>query len=331
MSENPRPEDSGSPVVVEEAPSHLDGGTQVEVHPPRRRGWLYGVRRSRPLRQLRRNRAAMASLIFLVLLTLASLLAPLLATHDPNSQALTDHLQGPSAEHWLGTDAFGRDVYSRLLFAGRVSLLAVVQALVLSTVLGIPLGLLAGFLRGPVDAVLSRLFDALLSLPPLILAIAIVGILGPSLTNAMIAIGIVLAPALFRLARGAAQSVSSETYVEACRAIGCSQWRLIWRHVLPNASSPLLVQLTFNAGIIVIAEASLSFLGLGTQIPQASWGSMLRGAFDDIYQSPMYLFPPSVMIVLTILSFATFGDGLRDALEGRGVQRVSKKPRRSAV
>ena len=326
MSETPRPEDSEAPVVVEEAPTQLADSTQVEVHQPRQRGWLHGIRRSRPLRQLRRNRAAMASLIFLLLLTLASVFAPLLATHDPNAQSLIDQLQGPSSEHWLGTDTFGRDVFSRLLYSGRVTLLAVVQALTLAAVLGIPLGLLAGFIKGPVDAVLSRLFDALLSLPPLILAIAIVGILGPSLTNAMIAIGIVLAPPLFRLARGAAQSVSTETDVEACRAIGCSQWRLIWRHVLPNASSPLLVQLTFSAGIIVIAEASLSFLGLGTQIPQSSWGTMLRDAFDSIYDSPWFMIAPTVMVVLTILSFATFGDGLRDALEGRGVQRVSKKP-----
>lgn len=281
------------------------------------------------MRQLRRNRSAMASLSFLVLIVLAAVLAPMLSPADPAAQDLLNQLQGPSGEHLLGTDNFGRDVLSRLLYGARVTLWAVVQALLISLVLGVPLGLLSGFAGGPIDAVLSRISDALLSLPPLILALAIVGILGPGLTNVMIAIGIVLAPPLFRLARGAAQSVTSETYIEACRAIGCTPWRLLWRHVLPNASSPLLVQLTFSAGVIVIAEASLSFLGLGVQPPDASWGTMLRDAFDAIYESPWFMAPPAIMIVLTILSFAVLGDGLRDALEGRGAH--SHRERRGTL
>ena len=285
---------------------------------PKRIGRIARLRRSRPIRQLRANRAATLSLMFLTLLTLVAVLAPVLATHDPAAQSLMDQLQGPSAAHWLGTDMFGRDVFSRLLYSARVTLMAIVQALVLASVIGIPLGLIAGYTGGFIDAVLSRISDALLALPPLILAIAIVGILGPGLTNAMIAIGIVLAPPQFRLARAAAQSVATETYIEAVRAMGCSPWRILWRHVLPNASSPLLVQITFSAGVVVIAEASLSFLGLGVQSPQSSWGSMLRDAFDNIYQSPWFMVAPAVMVVLTILSFSTFGDGLRDALEGRG-------------
>ncbi len=138
----------------------------------------------------------------------------------------------------------------------------------------------------------------------------------------MLAIGIVTAPSLFRLARGAAESVSTETYIEACRAIGCSQWRLLWRHVLPNAASPLLVQLSFAGGLAIVAEASLSFLGLGVQAPQTSWGSMVRDAFDNVYVAPINIIPPALMIVLTVLAFSTFGDGLRDALEG--TTKVSK-------
>lgn len=299
-----------------------NGTAESRVVP--RRSLLSSLKRSRPLRQLRGNRAAMVSGIFLLLLIIVAALAPLLTTHDPAAQALSDQLQGPSSEHWLGTDMYGRDVYTRLLFSARVTLIAILQALVLASLLGIPLGLLAGYVGGWADALLSRVSDALLSLPPLILAIAIVGILGPGLTNAMIAIGIVLAPPQFRLARGAAQSVSTETYIEAARAMGCSPWRIMWRHVLPNASSPLLVQVTFAAGIIVIAEASLSFLGLGVQSPQSSWGTMLRDAFDNIYDSPWFMAAPAIMIVLTILSFSTFGDGLRDALEGRGVIRIRK-------
>jgi len=283
------------------------------TRPHRRRGG------GRALRQLRRNRAAMAALTFLGLVLVAAVLAPLLAPADPAAQDLLDRLQGPSAQHLLGTDTFGRDVLSRLLYGAQVTLLAVLQALLIAAVAGIPLGLLAGFVAGPVDAVLGRVSDALLSLPPLVLALAIVGVIGPGLTNVMVAIGIVLAPPLFRLARGAAQAVTGETYIEACRAAGLSPARILGRHVLPNAGSPLLVQLTFSAGVVIVAEASLSFLGLGVQSPGSSWGTMLRDAFDAIYDSPYFMVAPALAIVLTILSFAVLGDGLRDALEGRGI------------
>lgn len=283
--------------------------------------------RSRALQQLLGNRAAVAAALFLLLLVLVALCAPLLPLHDPNRQDLVSKLQGPSAEHLLGTDAYGRDVLARLVFSARITLQAIAQALILASGLGIPLGLLAGYAGGAVDAILSRVSDAILALPTLILAMAIVGILGPGLTNAMIALGLVLAPPQFRLARGAAQSVSSELYIEACRALGCSSWRILWRHVLPNASSPLLVQVTFAAGVTVIAEASLSFLGLGVQEPQSSWGTMLREAFAEIYSSPWLLAPPAVLVGLTILSFSTLGDGLRDALEGRGASASERRLR----
>lgn len=302
------------------------GGTESSRR-RRRTRWA----RSRALRHLTANRAAMAAAIFLVLLVISAVCAPWITMHDPNSQDLAAQLQRPSGEHWLGTDIYGRDVFARLVYSARITLVAIGQALVLATGLGMPLGLLAGYAGKYVDAVLSRISDAIMSLPPLILAIAIVGILGPGLTNSMIAIGIVLAPPQFRLARGAAQSVSSETYIEACRALGCSPWRILWRHVLPNASSPLLVQITFAAGVVVIAEASLSFLGLGVQSPQSSWGTMLRDAFDHIYDSPWFVVAPALMIGLTILSFSTFGDGLRDALEGRGGSRARRSRRRGRV
>ncbi|MET0448087.1 MAG: ABC transporter permease, partial [Aeromicrobium sp.] len=194
----------------------------------------------------------------------------------------------------------------------------IIQALAIAVVVGIPLGVLAGSIGGTIDAVLSRIADALLSMPPLILALAIVGILGPGLTNAMIAVGVILTPSMFRVSRSAATSVSSELYIEGCRAAGCNRRRLLGRHVLPNASSPMLVQVTFAAGIVIIAEASLSFLGLGVQPPDSSWGTMLNDAFRNINQSPWFMFAPAMMIALTILAFSTLGDGLRDALEGRG-------------
>jgi peptide/nickel transport system permease protein len=227
-------------------------------------------------------------------------------------------LQGPSAAHWFGTDAFGRDVYSRLVAATGVVVRAIVEATVLGVVAGIPLGLLAGMVGGPMDMVLSRIADALLSLPPLILALAVVGVLGPGLTNAMIAVGLLLAPRLFRVSRSEAQAVAGESYVEACRSIGCSTPRLLLRHVLPNASSTLMVQVTFGASVVILVEASLSFLGLGVEAPQASWGSMLQDAFANVSTSTSFLIAPTVPIVLTVLALSTFGDALRDALGGGG-------------
>lgn len=264
---------------------------------------------------------AMVALGFLVVVMLLAAFGGLLAPYDPNAQDLSNSFAPADGAHLLGTDLYGRDNLSRLLDAASVTFAAIVQAVGVAALLGIPFGLLAGLLGGGVGAVLSRMSDALQALPPLILAIAIVGILGPGLTNAMLAIGIVLAPSLFRLARGAAESVATETYIEACRALGCSQWRLLWRHVLPNAASPILVQLTFSAGVAIVAEASLSFLGLGVQAPQTSWGSMLRDAFNSVYTDPTALIAPAVMIVGTVLALSTFGDGLRDALEGTGTTR----------
>jgi peptide/nickel transport system permease protein len=285
-----------------------------EVARPRRRR-RFG--RSRPMRELRRNRGVLVAVGFLLFLLVVAVLAPVLAPYDPDAQELRARLQGPSGEHLLGTDGFGRDVLSRLIYSSRVTLLAVVQALAVAIALGVPIGLLCGFVSW-LDRIVARIADALLSVPPIVLALAVVGVLGPGLTNAMIALGIVMAPSLFRLARSSAASASHELYIEACRSVGCSRWRLIWRHVLPNASSPLLVQTTFFAGVVILAEASLSFLGLGVQPPDSSWGSMLRDAFDNIFDGAWSLIPPAIMIMLTILAFARLGDGLRDALEGRG-------------
>jgi peptide/nickel transport system permease protein len=272
------------------------------------------IGQNRVLQRLRRNRLAVATAGFVALLVGVALLSPVLMPHDPAGQDLVHSLEGPSGDHWLGTDSLGRDNLSRLIEGTRVTLWACVQALTLAIGLGIPAGLLAGFVGRQVDAALNWVADILLSLPPLILALAIVGILGPGLTNAMIAVGITFAPRFFRVARAAAYSVRHETYVEAARALGCSTPRILVRHVLPNSSGPLLVQVTFALGLVVTAEASLSFLGLGAKQPTATWGSMIRDAFDNIYSSTFPLYAPSLMIVLTILASSILGDALRDAL-----------------
>lgn len=271
-------------------------------------------RSNRTIRHLVHNKPAMVALAFIVLLVVMAVGAPWLMPAEPGHQDLLDRFESPSSEHWLGTDSLGRDNLSRLIEGTRQTVIAVVQAVGLAVVLGIPTGLAAGFVGGLINTAFTWVTDILLSLPPLILALAILGILGPGLTNAMIAVGIVFSPRFYRVARAAALSVRNETYIEAQRSLGSSTSRILFRHVLPNSSGPLLVQVTFALGLVVIAEASLSFLGLGARPPTASWGSMLQDAFDNVYTSRFPLLAPSIMIVLTILATAVLGDALRDAL-----------------
>lgn len=283
--------------------------------------FLTGIRRrarSRPARALRHNKVALVAGGVVLLFALIAVLAPVLAPADPDQQELTARFVSPSAEHWLGTDAFGRDFLSRLMYAMRTSLFAAMLAVAVAVVLGLPLGLIAGYAGRWVDAVLSRVAEAIMSMPGLILAIAIVAVLGPGLTNAMIALGVILSPTLFRIARSAALSTRNADYIEAARSVGCSPTRILGRHVLPNALSPLIVQLTFHLGAAIIAEASLSFLGLGAQAPTASLGTMVRDGYQAIYETTFPIYPPSVVIAVLILAVTLLGDGLRDAFGGRG-------------
>jgi peptide/nickel transport system permease protein len=278
--------------------------------------------RARFLRRFRRQRLALGALVYLVLVVLATALAPLLATHDPLAQNLASVLQQPGGGHVLGTDDLGRDVFSRALYAGRVSLLAAAQAVGVAVVLGVIPGLVAGYAGRRVDAVIMRLTDALMSFPPLILAIAFVGVLGPSLTNAMFVIGVIFAPRFVRLVRGTVLSIREETFVEASRSIGTPTPRVILRHVLPNALSPLIVQISLTAAMAMLAEASLSFLGLGVQPPDACWGSMIERGFRYTATAPWLTVFPGLLIALTVLAFNILGDGLRDSL-GREIRRGS--------
>lgn len=263
------------------------------------------------------RKLAVAALAFLVLLGLVALFAPVLAPDSPDAQNLLGRLKPPSAEHWLGTDDFGRDVLSRLIYGARVSLVAAAIAVSVGLIVGLPLGVIAGFRGGRLDAILARSYDGLMSVPGLILALTIVAILGTGLTNAMIAVGVILGPQFFRVARAATQDVRQETYIEASEALGCSSRRTIFRHVLPNVLPPIIVQMSVALGLGVSAEASLSFLGLGVQPPTASWGSMLSTASQTITMAPYLVWPPGIMIFLTVLSFAFVGEGLQAALGRR--------------
>ena len=273
--------------------------------------------RAHPLRRLLRRPSAAVALVFIVAFVAIAIFAPFLAPYDPIATNFGAVRKAPSAAHWFGTDEIGRDVLSRVIFGARASLEAGVLSVLISLAIGVPVGLLAGYAGGKLDMLISRLTDALLACPFLILAIALAAFLGPSLANAMIAIGISATPVFIRLTRGTTLAVKAEDYVLAARAIGNSPLRIAVRHVLPNIVPPLLVQATLAIAAAVIAEASLSFLGLGQQPPQPSWGSMLNTAKNYIDNAAWMAIWPGVSIFLLVLSFNLVGDGLRDALDPR--------------
>lgn len=265
-------------------------------------------------RRFFQQKPAVVAAIFLILIVGSAIFAPLLATHDPYLQDLSSYLQSPSMSNWFGTDDLGRDLYSRMLFAGRVSLLAALQSVVVALVLGVIPGIVAGYSGGWIDALIMRITDAIMAFPPLILAISIVAVLGPGLRNAMFAIGIIFAPRFLRLGRGATLAVRQETYIEAARSIGTPRRTIIRRHVLPNVAAPLIVQASLLMGVAMLAEAALSFIALGVQAPEASWGSLLQRGFRLTQSAPWLTIFPGIPIALTVLSLNVLGDGLRDSL-----------------
>jgi peptide/nickel transport system permease protein len=271
----------------------------------------------RALRRLLRRKGAILGLVVIALFVAAAVLAPLIAPYDPAAQSWTLVRKPPSWLHWLGTDDLGRDTLSRIIFGARASLLAGVISVCIALGIGVPLGLCAGYLGGVVDALLSRLTDAMLACPYLILAIALAAFLGPSLGNAMIAIGIATTPIFLRLTRGQVMAVKVEDYIEAARAIGNPRWRIALVHILPNILPSLAVQASLSIAAAIIAEASLSFLGLGQQPPEPSWGSMLNSAQRFLANAPWLAVWPGLAIFLTVMSFNLLGDGLRDALDPR--------------
>ena len=259
----------------------------------------------------------MLGLSVVVFFVVLAVLAPTIAPHDPLQTSWSEVRKAPSAAHLFGTDEIGRDVTSRVIWGARASLLAGLVSVCISLSLGVPIGLLAGYVGGWVDALISRITDAMLACPFLILAIALAAFLGPSLTNAMIAIGVSATPVFVRLTRGQTMAIKAEDFILAARAIGNPPWRVALVHVLPNAAPALIVQATLAIAAAVIAEASLSFLGLGQQPPAPSWGSMLNTAKNYIDNAPWMAIWPGVSIFVLVLSFNLVGDGLRDAMDPR--------------
>lgn len=303
-------------MTIRQVASPLDTVRSRVASPPRPTG-----RRTTPspgrafARRVWSSRTNKVCLIFLGFLVVVAAAAPWIAPYDPAHQKLASaFLPLFSDGHLLGTDQLGRDTLSRLIHATQISLVAPLIAVGFAVVTGLPLGLLAGYLGGRFDWIAGRVADALIALPALVLALAIIAIFGPGLVNAMLAVGAASAPRLFRVVRGSTINVREETYIEASKVVGCSTARTVLTHVLPNVRSPLLVQVTLMMSLALLAEAGLSFLGLGVQPPTASWGSMLRSAFDNRFQSPWMVVPPGIAIVLTILSLNMLGDGIRDAV-----------------
>jgi len=271
----------------------------------------------RMIRRVLRRKGAIFGLVVIALFLVLAIFAPLLTPYDPIAQSWTSVRKPPSLAHWFGTDDVGRDILVRVIFGARASLMAGVISIGIALAIGVPLGLVAGYLGGFLDALISRITDAMLACPFLILAIALAAFLGPSLGNAMIAIGVTTTPIFVRLTRGQVMSVKVEDYVEAARAVGNPPWRIALVHILPNILPALLVQATLSIAAAIIAEAALSFLGLGQQPPAPSWGSMLNSAQRFLVNAPWMAVWPGLAIFLTVLSFNLIGDGLRDALDPR--------------
>ena len=271
----------------------------------------------RAWRRLKARVPAMVGLVMIVCLVVLAVFAPEIAAYDVIKQNYLLVRKAPSAAHWFGTDEVGRDILTRVIWGARASLSAGVISVGIAISIGVPLGLIAGYRGGFIDALISRFTDAMLACPFLILAIALAAFLGPSLGNAMIAIGITATPLFVRLTRGQTLAIRNEDYIEAARAVGNPVWRIALRHILPNVLPALLVQATLTIATAIIAEASLSFLGLGQQPPLPSWGSMLNVAQRFLGNAPWMAIWPGLAIFVSVISFNLLGDGLRDALDPR--------------
>ena len=291
------------------------------------------------IRRLLHDRSAVLAGGFLTVVLVAAIFAPLIAPHDPTEQNLAPPFSGPGWGHLLGTDDIGRDILSRLIYASRLSMLASISTVALALCIALPVGLWAGYAGGWVDTVLMRIMDAGLSFPPLVLALSVAGVLGPGMDKLVFALAVVFAPSLARLIRGQALAIKEETFVEASKTIGTSTRRILVHRVLPNLRNPLMVSVSFALAAALLAEAALSYLGLGAQPPEASWGNMLRRGYDKaLFTDPWQLIIPGLAIALTVLAITTLSDSLRDSLGGassiaanrRSVRRGMTKVRRKA-
>jgi peptide/nickel transport system permease protein len=267
------------------------------------------------LRKLRRSRLALPGLLIVLVFVVCGVFAPLIAPYDPYKTDLMNVLMPPSAENWFGTDELGRDLFSRIVYGARISLIEGVFSVALAMAIGVPIGIVSGYLGGAVDAIIMRLIDVLLAFPGVLLAIVIISVLGPGLTNAIIAVAVYTIPIFARLARGSTLVVKDEPYVEAARAAGLSDLRILSRHVFPNISATLFVMMTLRVAISILTAASLSFLGLGAQAPLPEWGAMLANSRNAMLIAPHVALFPGAAIILLVFGLNLFQDGLRQVLD----------------
>ncbi len=306
------------PEVVAEA-----AADESETAPQPQSQSLRTIGLKRFMRRFWSNKLAVVASVVLLLIILVAVAAPLIAPYRPDEIDVVNRLSGPTVQHWLGTDSLGRDTLSRLMYAGRASLAAAGLAVGIAVVAGVPLGMLAGYVGGKTDWLLSRAADVLMTFPAIVLAIAIIAATGPGLVTAMTALGIVYSPRLFRIVRSSTLGVRAETYIEASISIGTPSLTIIRKRILPNILSPLLVQTSLLLAAALLAEAALSLLGLGVIPPTPSWGNMLGRGFADIRSTPMLVVYPGIAIALATLSFNLIGDGLRDSF-GRETRKGDK-------
>ncbi len=268
------------------------------------------------LKKLKRNKGALIGAGILLFFIITSALAPVISPYPVNEMNFEESLKGPSASHWLGTDEFGRDILTRMLHGGRVSLLMGLFAVTISGTIGVFLGVIAGYYRR-LDIYIMQFMDILMSFPSLLMAIAIVAILGVGLTNAMIAVAVAVIPSFVRVVRGSVLSIRETEYVEASIALGVKDWRIIVKHILPNVTSPIIILATLEFGSTILAAAALSFLGLGAQPPNPEWGALVFVGKSFLSQAWWMTLFPGLAIMLVVLGFNLLGDGLRDALDPR--------------
>ena len=280
-----------------------------EAVPPRRARW------KRFWHELKRSRMAIPGGLLVLFFVAVALFAPVIAPFDPLKNNLSQTLILPGSTHLFGTDELGRDILSRIIFGAQLSLIEGLASVFLAMIIGVPIGVFSGYMGGKVDTILMRLIDILLAFPGVLLAVAIISILGPSLTNAMISVGIYTVPMFARLARGSTLSVKEEPYIEACRAIGISSFKILYRHIFPNISAHLFVMATLRVGMSILTASSLSFLGLGAQPPSPEWGAMLSNGRSYLLVAPHLVIFPGLAIILLVLGINLLQDGLRLALD----------------
>lgn len=266
-------------------------------------------------RRLKTNKSAMFGLAIVIILIITAIFAPLIAPYDPVKPNIVDRMQGPSLTYWLGTDNFGRDIFSRLVYGSRISLYVGFIAVGIGAVFGGIIGATGGYFGGKIDNIIMRLMDVMLAIPRIILAIAIVAVLGTNITNVMVAVGISIVPRYARVVRGTVLSYREEEFVEAARAIGASDARIIFENILPNSMAPIIVQSTLGIAKAILDAATLSFLGLGVQPPTPEWGTMLSQGRQFMRTAPHLTIFPGLAIVIVVISLNLFGDGLRDSLD----------------